>query len=68
MQTNNDMRKYLKPKEVEELFGIKASTLRRQRWGDYGLPYFKLESQILYSIDELNKLLKRFVPTKIKHD
>ena len=30
---------FLRPKEVEEIFGIKQSTLRRQRTGRYGFPF-----------------------------
>ena len=30
-------RKWINTKEVESMFGIKPSTLARQRWGKYGL-------------------------------
>jgi len=65
-----DTRKYLKPKEVEDIYGIKANTLRRQRWGDYGLPYHKssLTKQILYSIEDLEKTIQRIVPTNHKEN
>ena len=32
-------KKYLRPKDIEEQYGIKQSTLSRQRWGKYGLPF-----------------------------
>ena len=32
-------RKFFRPKEVEQVFGIKTSTLAKQRGGKYGLPY-----------------------------
>ena len=34
-----DKRLFLREREVEDIFGIKASTLRRQRTGNYGLPF-----------------------------
>ena len=36
---NLDTRLFLRPKEVETIFGIKESTLRRQRTGNYGFPF-----------------------------
>ena len=40
MQKQNlENRKYLREKEVSEIYGINRHTLARQRWGDYGLPY-----------------------------
>ena len=32
-------RKYYRPKEIEQVFGIKTSTLAKQRGEKYGLPY-----------------------------
>ena len=32
-------KKYLRPKEVEEIYSIKVSTLAKQRQGKYGLPF-----------------------------
>jgi len=63
-----DNRKYFTPKEVEDIYGIKANTLRRQRWDDYGLPYHKcsLTNKILYSIEDLEKTIKRIVPSNKK--
>jgi hypothetical protein len=34
-----DKRLFLREREVEDIFGIKASTLRRQRTGNYGFPF-----------------------------
>ena len=31
--------KFIRPKDVEEIFSIKTSTLSKQRQGKYGLPY-----------------------------
>ena len=39
MNKNLDQRKFLREKEVSEIYGINPNTLRRQRWGDYGIPY-----------------------------
>jgi hypothetical protein len=33
------IKKFLRPKDVEDLFSIKVSTLSKQRQGKYGLPY-----------------------------
>jgi len=60
-------KKYLRPKEVEEIYSIKTSTLSKQRQGNYGLPYTvvgrrKNEQRggvILYSIDEINEFLNK---------
>ena len=35
----NTNRKYLRPSEVEEIYGIKQGTLTKQRSQGYGLPY-----------------------------
>ena len=62
--TDTDLfRKFLNEKEVEQIYGIKANTLRRQRWGDYGLPFHKLGNTVLYSIEDIDKMLKRTTPT-----
>ena len=34
-----EQRKFLREKEVSDIYGINRNTLRRQRWGDYGIPY-----------------------------
>ena len=39
MNINLEQRKFLREKEVSDIFGIARNTLRRQRWGDYGIPY-----------------------------
>ena len=31
-------KKYFRPKEIEQVFGIKTSTLSKQRQGKFGLP------------------------------
>ena len=63
---NLDGRKYLTPREVEEIFGIKSATLRRQRWGDYGMPYHKhnITNKILYCIEDIENSLKKITPTQ----
>ena len=60
-------KKYLRPKDVEEIYSIKISTLAKQRQGKYGLPYSivgrKKHKQkggvILYSIDDINEFLNK---------
>ena len=32
-------KKYLTTKEISKKYGVKDGTLRRQRWGRYGLPF-----------------------------
>ena len=59
------IRKYLRPKEIEEVYGIKTSTLARQRWGKYGPPATivrKPKSKrglILYNVDDSENYLHK---------
>ena len=65
-------KKYLRPNEIKELYGIQPSTLSKQRNGKYGLPFHVVGRKpnknrggiILYNIDEvenyLNKNKKKF--------
>jgi len=63
----NGYKKYLRPKDVEDIYSIKISTLAKQRQGKYGLPYSivgrKKHNQrggvILYSIDDINEFLNK---------
>ena len=60
-------KKYLRPKDVEDIYSIKISTLAKQRQGKYGLPYSivgrKKHKQkggvILYRIDDINDFLNK---------
>ena len=60
-------KKYLRPKEIEELFSIKVSTLSKQRQGNYGLPFTVVGRAkntnrggvILYNVDDVNEYLNR---------
>ena len=60
-------KKFLRPKDVEDIYSIKISTLAKQRQGKYGLPYSivgrKKNGQrggvILYSIDDINDFLNK---------
>ena len=64
---NLDKRKYLREKEVSEIYGINRNTLARQRWGNYGLPYIVMGRKegtnkggiILYSIDDLDNAMEK---------
>jgi len=59
--------KFIRPKDVEEIFSIKTSTLSKQRQGKYGLPYTVVGRQknkqkggvILYNVDEINDYLTK---------
>ena len=63
---NLENRKYLREKEVSDIYGINRHTLARQRWGDYGLPYVvqgrkegaKKGGIILYDIDVIEDAFK----------
>ena len=54
--------KFIRPKDVEDNFSIKVSTLSKQRQGKYGLPYHVVGRKknnnrggvILYNVDEVN--------------
>ena len=58
-------KKFLRPKEVEEIYSIKVSTLAKQRRGRYGLSFVvvgrKKNAQrggvILYNVDDINDRL-----------
>mgnify|MGYP003642355946 FL=1 len=60
-------KKYLRAKEVKELYGINPSTLSKQRWGKYGLPFHVVGRKpnksrggiILYNIDEVEDYLNK---------
>ena len=61
------IKKFLWPKDVEDLFSIKVSTLSKQRQGKYGLPYTVVGRKknknnggvILYNVDEINDYLTK---------
>jgi len=63
---NLDKRLFLRPREVEDIFGIKESTLRRQRTGNYGFPFIVIGRKpktnkggtIFYSVDDINRKFK----------
>ena len=59
-------KKYLRPKDVEDIYSIKISTLAKQRQGKYGLPYsivgrkkHKQKGGVIYSIDDINDFLNK---------
>jgi len=60
-------KKFLRPKEIKEVYGINPSTLSKQRYGNYGLPYHvvgrKKEKNrggiILYNVDEVENYLNK---------
>ena len=72
MNINLDQRKFLREKEVSDIYGINRNTLRRQRWGDYGIPYSVVGRAknknkggiILYSIEDIESAMRKKVPTK----
>ena len=58
-------KKFIRPRDVEEIYSIKGSTLSKQRQGKYALPFHavgrKKNSQrggvFLYNIHEINDYL-----------
>ena len=60
-------KKFIRPRDVEEIYSIKVSTLSKQRQGKYGLPFHvvgrKKNAQrggvILYNVDEINDYLNK---------
>ena len=58
-------KKFLRPKDVEDIYSIKVSTLSKQRQGKYGLPYHVVGRKknnnrggvILYNVDEVNEYI-----------
>ena len=70
--TNLDQRKFLREKEVSDIYGINRNTLRRQRWGDYGIPYSVVGRAkdknkggiVLYLIDDIEAAMQKKIPTQ----
>ncbi len=60
-------KKFVRPKDIEDLFSIKVSTLSKQRQGKYGLPYTVVGRPknknrggvILYNVDEVHDYLNK---------
>ena len=58
-------RKYFREAEVEKIFGINRNTLRRQRWGGYGIPAKIVGREkgknrggiVLYSLEDIEKAI-----------
>ena len=61
------IKKFLRPKQIKELYGINGSTLTKQRSGKYGLPFTVVGRKpnkqrggiILYSIDDVETYLDK---------
>ena len=59
--------KYIRPKDVEDQYSIKVSTLAKQRQGKYGLPFHIVGRKsnknkggvVLYNVDEINEYLTK---------
>ena len=58
-------RKFIRPKDVEDQYSIKVSTLSKHRQGKSGLPYHVVGRKknnnrggvILYNVDEVNEYI-----------
>ena len=63
----NEQKLYMRPKEVEQVFSIKQSTLSKQREGKFGLPFTIVGRNpkknrggiILYKVSDINEYLER---------
>ena len=72
MNINLDQRKFLREKEVSNIYGIPRDTLRRQRWGDYGISYSVVGRAkdknkggiVLYLIDDIEAAMQKKNPTR----
>lgn len=59
-------RKFLRPKEVEEVYGIKVSTLAKQRQNGFGIPFVVVGRNpkkrkggiVLYDTEVINDRMK----------
>ena len=60
-------KKFLRPKDVEDIYSIKVSTLSKQRQGKFGLPYTVVGRDpksnrggiILYEVSKVHDYLER---------
>ena len=60
-------KKFLRPKDIEDQFSIKVSTLSKQRQGNYGLPFHVIGRRknsnrggiILYNVDEVTDYINK---------
>jgi len=52
---NGNMKKYLPPKEAAEYVGYKTSTLAKKRCSGTGPRYYKIEGNIRYTTDDLDR-------------
>ena len=51
---------YLRPRDVERLFGIKSKTLQNWRYKGKGPPFYKLGHKlIVYKYEEVEKWLQK---------
>ena len=63
----NEQKLYMRPKEVEQVFSIKQSTLSKQRDGKFGLPFTVVGRNpkknrggiILYKVSDIHGYLER---------
>ena len=63
----NEQKLYMRPKEVEQVFSIKQSTLSKQRDGNFGLPFTVVGRNpkknrggiILYKVSDIHEYLER---------
>jgi len=52
-------KKFLTPKEVQEVYGLNHRTLANLRWLKRGPAYVKLGKQVLYPIEEVEKWIEK---------
>ena len=52
-------KRFLNPRQVEEIYGLNRRTLANLRWLKRGPAYLKLGKQVLYPIDEIERWIKK---------
>lgn len=53
-----DGKTYVTEKKVTELTGIPSSTLRKQRFYRYGIPYSKIGRSVRYLVDDVYRYME----------
>jgi len=52
-------KRFLTPKQIEELYGIPVGSLANWRFLKRGCKYYRLSRRILYSVDDLEAWIRK---------
>ena len=58
----------LTEKEVQQIFGLNARTLQRERSLGMGIPYVKIGKRVRYKRDDVEKHIERHTVGNYKYD